>query len=188
MEQHLFEKPSSPLCQSTPKSVNPHQRSSLKDADGMIQGSSEQIPFMTLDDSHEPQIEDSGIGASTLSCSSSTGELEDSYVCSFPLNKRIDETGKKAQDLIERINHSRAMDQKVIANFEDTLMKKVRETCQELKDHLFNHYEEQSHGMEARLQELSEVLGRSSQLSVELQGASQVLVSINKGLQQTPEQ
>ncbi|XP_062387860.1 synaptonemal complex central element protein 2 [Sardina pilchardus] len=185
MEQHLFEKPSSPLFQSTPKSVNPHQRSSLKDADGMVQGSSEQIPLMTLDDSDEPQIEDSGIGASTLSCSSST-EIED--ICSFPLNKTINEIGKKAQDLIERINHSRAMDQKVIANFEDTLMKKVRETCQELKDNLFSHYEEQSHGMEARLQELSKVLGRSSQLSVELQGASQVLVSINKGLQQTPEQ
>ena len=67
----------------------------------------------------------------------------------------------------------------------------VGETCQELKDHMFSKYEEHgawSCGMEARLQELSEVLGRSSQLSVELQGACQTLVAINKGIQQTSEQ
>lgn len=69
--------------------------------------------------------EDSGIGASTLLCRSPTSEAEDNNISYFPLNKRIDVIGKKAQDLIERINHRRAMDQKVMSDFEDTLMKKV---------------------------------------------------------------
>lgn len=42
-----------------------------------------------------------------------------------PSNARIDEIGKKAQDLIERINQSRTMDQKLMNSFEEKLMKKV---------------------------------------------------------------
>lgn len=56
-----------------------------------------------------------------------------------------------------------------------------------MKDHMFSQYEDQSGGMEVQLQDLSEVLGRSNQLSVELQGAIQTLAVINKGLRQTPE-
>ncbi|KAL2100950.1 hypothetical protein ACEWY4_002711 [Coilia grayii] len=156
----------------------------------MVQDDSQQtLPFMTLDDSHESKSEDSGMGASTLSHSSPpASDTEDNSICSFPLNKSVDAVGKKAQDLIERINLSRARDQKVMAEFEDFLMKTVRETCEELKNHMFSQYEEQSSSMEDQLQELSEVLGRSSQLCVELQSASQTLAAINKGLQQTPEQ
>lgn len=49
----------------------------------------------------------------------------DEGVVSTPGNTRIDEIGKKAQDLIERINQSRAMDQKLMNSFEEKLMKKV---------------------------------------------------------------
>lgn len=49
----------------------------------------------------------------------------DEGVVSTPNNARIDEIGKKAQDLIERINQSRAMDQKLMNSFEEKLMKKV---------------------------------------------------------------
>lgn len=49
----------------------------------------------------------------------------DESVVSTPINTRIDEIGKKAQDLIERINQNRAMDQKLMNSFEEKLMKKV---------------------------------------------------------------
>lgn len=40
-------------------------------------------------------------------------------------NARIDEIGKKAQDLIEKINQNRTMDQKLMNSFEEKLMNKV---------------------------------------------------------------
>lgn len=60
--------------------------------------------------------------------------------------------------------------------------------CQQMKEQMFEYYEKHSREMETKLTELSEVLERSSQLSMELQGASQTLAAINKGLQQTPGQ
>lgn len=48
---------------------------------------------------------------------------------------------------------------------------------------MFEYYERNSRGMEMKLTELTEVLEHSSQLSMELQGASQTLAAINKGLQ-----
>lgn len=63
----------------------------------------------------------------------------------------------------------------------------VSEVCQQVKEQMFSSYEEHGCGMEANLKELSEVLERSSQLSMELQGASQTLSAINNSLQQTAE-
>lgn len=62
----------------------------------------------------------------------------------------------------------------------------VSEACQQLKEQVFTSYDEHGHRMEASLQELSEVLERSSQLSSELHGASQTLSVINVDLLQTP--
>ncbi len=64
----------------------------------------------------------------------------------------------------------------------------VTEMCQHVKEQMFEYYEQHSQGMEASITELSEVLERSSQLSMELQGASQTLAAINKGLQHSTEQ
>lgn len=54
-------------------------------------------------------------------------------------SRRIDEIGKKAQDLIERINESRAMDQKLTNSFEEKLMKKVESKFVK-KTHWINIY------------------------------------------------
>lgn len=59
----------------------------------------------------------------------------------------------------------------------------MSEICQQLKEQMFEYYERNSRGMEMKLTELTEVLEHSSQLSMELQGASQTLAAINKGLQ-----
>lgn len=60
--------------------------------------------------------------------------------------------------------------------------------CQQVREQMFEYYEKHTREMDTKLTELTEVLERSSQLSLELQGASQTLAAINKGLQQTPVQ
>ncbi|XP_053466655.1 synaptonemal complex central element protein 2 [Ictalurus furcatus] len=188
MAQH-FGHPGSAIFQSTPKATH-HQVSAKVSEEGHGHGldqdsTGEILSFVTLDESHEQQSVDSGINVSHRSLP--MNEVDESVV-STPINTRIDEIGKKAQDLIERINQNRAMDQKLMNSFEEKLMKKVSEMCQQMKEQMFEYYEKHSREMETKLTELSEVLERSSQLSMELQGASQTLAAINKGLQQTPGQ
>ncbi|CAB1341964.1 unnamed protein product [Coregonus sp. 'balchen'] len=180
MSQLFFGKPA-PTSQSTPKPGH---------------GPDQDIPdetfsFVTLDDSHGQQSEDSGINISNIS---DRGDVHNSTSSELPgeettnvVSSTIEEIGKKAQDLIERINQSRAMDQEIMTTFENKLINKVSEVCQQVKEQMFSSYEEHGCGMEANLQELSEVLERSSQLSMELQGASQTLSAINNSLQQTAE-
>ncbi|XP_071387364.1 synaptonemal complex central element protein 2 [Centroberyx affinis] len=191
---------SAPTCQSTPKPghrlVLPTGMDPTKGQDVMnhsIPGE-DTLTFVTLDDSHGKHSVDSGV----ILDISSIGERDEAPTsempaeesaeagCSYPLSSKIDEIGKRAQDLIERINQSRAMDQEIMASFENELLSKVNEVCQQVKEQMFSSYEEHGRGMEASLQELSEVLERSSQLSMELQGVSQTLSAINTGLLQTP--
>uniref|UniRef100_A0A8C1VLZ4 Synaptonemal complex central element protein 2 n=1 Tax=Cyprinus carpio TaxID=7962 RepID=A0A8C1VLZ4_CYPCA len=182
MAQHFFGNSGSMTLQSTPKSGHHH---SSKMPDDGFNSTGETLSFVTLNDSND---EDSGISVSKTSTRSSLGDstMEDAAVLSPP-NSQIDEIGKKAQDLIERINERRAMDQHVMNSFEEKLIKKVSEMCQQVKEQMFEYYEQHSQGMEASITELSEVLERSSQLSMELQGASQTLAAINKGLQHSTE-
>ncbi|KAF4092703.1 hypothetical protein AMELA_G00023930 [Ameiurus melas] len=188
MAQH-FGHPGSATFQSTPKATHHHVSAEVSEegpGHGLDQDSTGEIlSFVTLDESREQQSEDSGINVSHRSLP--MNEVDESVV-STPINTRIDEIGKKAQDLIERINQNRAMDQKLMNSFEEKLMKKVSEMCQQMKEQMFEYYEKHSREMETKLTDLSEVLERSSQLSMELQGASQTLAAINKGLQQTPGQ
>ncbi|XP_066499012.1 synaptonemal complex central element protein 2 [Hoplias malabaricus] len=183
MAQHFFGHPSSSTFQSTPKAA--HHRGTAKVAEDHVdhEPTSDTLSFVTLDDSHEQQSEDSGINVSSRDSSVNLSVDDDVGLSS--VNSGIDKIGKKAQDLIERINQSRAMDQKILNNFEEKLMQKVSEMCQQVKEQMFEYYEEHSRKMETRFAELSEVLERSSQLSLELKEASQTLAAINKGLQQT---
>ncbi|XP_031683526.1 synaptonemal complex central element protein 2-like isoform X1 [Oncorhynchus kisutch] len=185
MSQLLFGKPA-PTFQSTPKLCH-HHPSSPKDPE-QGHGPEQDIPdetfsFVTLDESHGQQSEDSGIDISNISNRhNSTSSERPGEEATTVLSSTI---GKKAQDLIERINQSRAMDQEIMTTFENKLMNKVSEVCQQVKEQMFSSYEEHGRGMEANLQELSEVLERCSQLSMELQGASQTLSTINNSLQRT---
>ncbi|KAI4876957.1 hypothetical protein NFI96_019070, partial [Prochilodus magdalenae] len=184
MAQHFFGYPASATFQSTPKTAHHRAPTKVSEEENIIdhETTSETLSFVTLDDGHDQQSEDSGVNVSSLG--SPVNLTVDDGIIASPINTRIDEIGKKAQDLIERINQRRAMDQKVLNSFEEKLMGKVSEMCQQLKEQMFKYYDEHSRVMETRLTELSEVLERSSQLSMELQGASQTLGAINKGLQQ----
>ena len=66
----------------------------------------------------------------------------------------------------------------------------VTEFCQQMKEHMYAVHEANSCDMQARLQELSEVLESCNNLNNELLGASQALASLRQGLapSHTPEQ
>ncbi|XP_055050822.2 uncharacterized protein [Misgurnus anguillicaudatus] len=188
MAQQFFGNLGSMTLQSTPKASHQHHASAKVSDDGN-NSIGETMPYGTLDEGIEQQSEDSGISVSKSSTGSSpvNSTVEDVAVQS-PTNSRIHDIGKRAQDLIERINERRAMDQHVINSFEEKLLKKVGEICQQVKEQMFDYYEQHSQGLQASITELSEVLERSSQLSMELQEASQTLEAINKGLQHSTEQ
>uniref|UniRef100_A0A4W5MMW2 Synaptonemal complex central element protein 2 n=1 Tax=Hucho hucho TaxID=62062 RepID=A0A4W5MMW2_9TELE len=95
---------------------------------------------------------------------------------------RIDDIGKKVQDLVGKINDSRTMDQKIMDNFQDKLVEKVGEICGQMKEHMYTVYEENSHAMQATLQELTLVLESCSRLNTELHTVSQALAGLNRGL------
>ncbi|XP_056306135.1 synaptonemal complex central element protein 2 [Danio aesculapii] len=186
MAQHFFGSSGSMTLQSTPKSALHH--TSAKVPDDGLNSTGGTLSFVTLDDSSDLQNEDSGIGVSKTSSRSSANNTAEDVAILSPTNSPIDDIGKKAHDLIESINERRALDQHVMTSFEEQLIKKVTEMCQQVKDQMFKYYEEHSQGIENSITELSEVLERSSQLSMELQGASQTLAIINKGLQHGTEQ
>lgn len=54
--------------------------------------------------------------------------------------------------------------------------------CQEMKDHMYIVYEENSCEMQVKLQELSEVLESCRKLNNELLEASRALASLREGL------
>ncbi|KAL4657970.1 synaptonemal complex central element protein 2 [Arapaima gigas] len=143
--------------------------------------------FLNLSENQDQETsEDSGISISSKSLSSEL-QAENSVYFSA-LTSRIDEIGKKAQNLIEKINENRAVDQEILNNFQEKLMKKVSEVCQKVREQMFSRYEDNSRVMEMSLMELSEVLDRSSELSAELQNASVTLAAVSRGLHQAAAQ
>ncbi|XP_030597887.1 synaptonemal complex central element protein 2 isoform X1 [Archocentrus centrarchus] len=94
----------------------------------------------------------------------------------------IDDISRRAQELVEKINHNRTSDQNMIDSFQETLIEKVTEMCQQMKEHMYTVYEENSDNMQVKLQELSEVLESCTKLSHELLEASRALASLREGL------
>ncbi|CAL8270743.1 unnamed protein product [Lota lota] len=197
----LFPGKLAPICQSTPKpgGFNLLVQQAAEDRSINHATVEKSLSFVTFDDGdHVMPSEDSGIrldissitqqgdspfrkkpklGDPQTACSSSSSSLPGS---------NVEDIGRRAQELVERINQSRDQDQEIICHFQNQLLSKVGDVCQQVKEQLFSSYEEQGRGMEAQLQELSCVLERSSQLSSELQEVSATLSVINTGLLHSP--
>ncbi|CAB1344514.1 unnamed protein product [Coregonus sp. 'balchen'] len=106
-----------------------------------------------------PQMDpDEGLGTdhdstserSSSSMTISTDESQEHQI-------RIDDIGKKVQDL-------------------------VGEICGRMKEHMYTVYEENSHAMQAMLQELTLVLESCSRINTELHTVSQALAGLNRAL------
>ncbi|MED6273315.1 hypothetical protein CHARACLAT_005174 [Characodon lateralis] len=94
----------------------------------------------------------------------------------------IDDISKKAQEMVEKINHGRTRDQEMMDSFQEKLTEKVTEVCQLMKEHMYIIYEKNSNEIQVKLQELSEVLENCSKLNHELLEASQALACLRDGL------
>uniref|UniRef100_A0A8P4G000 Synaptonemal complex central element protein 2 n=1 Tax=Dicentrarchus labrax TaxID=13489 RepID=A0A8P4G000_DICLA len=104
--------------------------------------------------------------------------MYDNIYCS----SRIDDISRRVQDLVEKINDSRTSDQTVMDSFQEKLMEKVTEMCQQMKEHMYTVYEENSNEMQVKLQELSEVLESCTKLNTELMEATNALAGLREGL------
>ncbi|KAK6300661.1 hypothetical protein J4Q44_G00287590 [Coregonus suidteri] len=133
-----------------------------------------------------PQMDpDEGLGTdhdSTSERSSSSMTISTDESQEHQISSRIDDIGKKVQDLVGKINDSRTMDQKIMDNFQDKLVEKVGEICGRMKEHMYTVYEENSHAMQAMLQELTLVLESCSRINTELHTVSQALAGLNRAL------
>ncbi|KAM4594096.1 synaptonemal complex central element protein 2 isoform 2-T3 [Fundulus diaphanus] len=111
------------------------------------------------------------------SSSVSMTEIQEQHSSSY-----IDDISKKAQEMVEKINHGRTRDQEMMNSFQEKLTEKVTEMCQLMKEHMYIIYEKNSNEIQVKLQELSEVLENCSKLNHELLEASQALASLRHGL------
>lgn len=123
----------------------------------------------------------------------------------------IDEVSIRVQELVEKINHRRTSDQKVMDSFEEKLIEKVssllylllilslhsvadfnkkvsfyvlpemKDVCQQMKEQMYVVYEENSNEMQVKLQDLSEVLERCTKLNNELIEANRALGHLREG-------
>uniref|UniRef100_A0A3Q3Q2C4 Uncharacterized protein n=1 Tax=Monopterus albus TaxID=43700 RepID=A0A3Q3Q2C4_MONAL len=109
------------------------------------------------------------------SSSLSTAEIQEEHTSSS-----IDDISRRAQELLEKINNSRTSNQKLMDSFQEKLVAKVTEMCLQVKDHMYEVYEENSNEMRVKLQELSEVLESCTKLSNELLEANRALVSLRE--------
>ncbi|XP_049428323.1 synaptonemal complex central element protein 2 isoform X2 [Epinephelus fuscoguttatus] len=128
----------------------------------------------------------SDLPSTSLKDSQMTEDLNHSPSRGKSSSNSMTDTGEQhtrsAQELVIKINDSRTSDQKVFNSFQEKLLKKVTEMCQQMQEHMYNVYEENSNVMQVYLQELSDVLERCSQLNSELFNASQALESLRGGL------
>ncbi|XP_033941882.1 synaptonemal complex central element protein 2 [Pseudochaenichthys georgianus] len=97
-------------------------------------------------------------------------------------SSKVTDISRRVQELVEKINNSRTSDQKVMDSFQDKLVAKVTEMCQQMKEHLFTVYEENSNEMQLKLLELSEVLESCTKLNSELLEASHALAGLRGAL------
>ncbi|KAF3687255.1 Synaptonemal complex central element protein 2 Central element synaptonemal complex protein 1 [Channa argus] len=103
-----------------------------------------------------------------------------------PRSSDIDVTSRRVQELIEKINSSRANNQTVMDSLQEKLVAKVMEKCLQMKEHMYTVYEENGNEMQVKLQELSEVLDSCTKLNNELQEANRALANLRERLAITP--
>ncbi|XP_026159377.1 synaptonemal complex central element protein 2 isoform X1 [Mastacembelus armatus] len=138
--------------------------------------SSESTSRSRHEDSHTTEDTDSDL-LRGKSISVKLTETEEQHTSS-----NIDGISRRAQELVEKINSSRASNQKVMDSFQEKLVAKVTEICMQMKEHMYTVYEENSNEMQVKLQELSEVLESCIMLNNELQDANEALASLREGL------
>ncbi|KAK9539685.1 hypothetical protein VZT92_002187 [Zoarces viviparus] len=90
----------------------------------------------------------------------------------------IDDISRRLHELVESMNVKRATDPEVLDGYQRKLVEKVTEMCEQMKAHLYTIYEENSHEINVKLQEVTRVLGNCTKLNSELVEARQALTRL----------
>ncbi|KAM5171802.1 synaptonemal complex central element protein 2 [Mantella aurantiaca] len=91
----------------------------------------------------------------------------------------------RAQSLIDKINEKRGKDQTVMEDFKTSFNLKVKDLCQCLEERMYQLYEQNNIHLQAKVQELTDVIERIGHLQEELRQVCHTLTTVykNMGLQ-----
>ncbi|XP_067416448.1 synaptonemal complex central element protein 2 [Emydura macquarii macquarii] len=103
------------------------------------------------------------------------------------LDSNIENLQKRTQQLIEKINENRKKDHTVMSNFRDSLLLKVSSLAEKLEEMMFLIYDCHNKQMQDKLQELSEIMERISQIQTELRQVCHTVEAAYKDLCKQPE-
>uniref|UniRef100_A0A8C3IIR6 Synaptonemal complex central element protein 2 n=1 Tax=Chrysemys picta bellii TaxID=8478 RepID=A0A8C3IIR6_CHRPI len=103
------------------------------------------------------------------------------------LDSNIENLQRRTQQLIEKINENRKKDHTVMSNFRESLMLKVSSLAEKLEEMMFLIYDRHNKQMQDKLQELSEIMERISQIQTELRQVCHTVEAAYKDLCVQPE-
>ncbi|CAM4681944.1 unnamed protein product [Caretta caretta] len=103
------------------------------------------------------------------------------------LDSNIENLQKRTQQLIEKINENRKKDHTVMSNFRESLLLKVSSLAEKLEEMMFLIYDRHNKQMQDKLQELSEIMERISQIQTELRQVCHTVEAAYKDLCVQPE-
>ncbi|XP_030401701.1 synaptonemal complex central element protein 2 [Gopherus evgoodei] len=98
------------------------------------------------------------------------------------LDSNIENLQRRTQQLIEKINENRKKDHTVMSNFRESLMLKVSSLAEKLEESMFLIYDRHNKQMQDKLQELSEIMERISQIQTELRQVCHTVEAAYKDL------
>ncbi|KAM9313323.1 synaptonemal complex central element protein 2 [Gastrophryne carolinensis] len=114
-----------------------------------------------------------------------TGSKSPNYFAT--LDATVEALQDRAQALIDKINEKRGKDQTLMKNFNTSLSMKVAELSQCLEEQMYQVYQKNNTLMQAKLQELTQIIDRIGQLQVELKQVCHTLMTIYKDLGLEPD-
>uniref|UniRef100_A0A8C3T5Z5 Synaptonemal complex central element protein 2 n=1 Tax=Chelydra serpentina TaxID=8475 RepID=A0A8C3T5Z5_CHESE len=103
------------------------------------------------------------------------------------LDSNTENLQKRTQQLIEKINENRKKDHTVMSNFRESLLLKVSSLAEKLEEMMFLIYDRHNKQMQDKLQELSEIMERISQIQTELRQVCHTVEAAYKDLCVQPE-
>ncbi|XP_040197990.1 synaptonemal complex central element protein 2 [Rana temporaria] len=93
----------------------------------------------------------------------------------------------RAQTLIDKINQKRSNDQTLMEEFKNSLTLKVEVLCKSLEEKMHEQFEQNTMHLQAKVQELTDVMQRISHLQEELRHVCKTLTTVYEDLGLQPE-
>ncbi|XP_077326437.1 synaptonemal complex central element protein 2 [Lithobates pipiens] len=103
------------------------------------------------------------------------------------LEANVEALQLRAQSLIDKINKKRNKDQTLLEDFKKSLTMKVEVLCQALEEKMHQRFEQNNMLLQAKMQELTDVMQRINHLQEELRQVCNTLTTVYEDLGLQPE-